>query len=414
MRTRLAVLASLAVLHAQLPPTMFSPWYAEAMRGILQIEPADAVRLEQQLSANPTDFPARLQLMAYHQRADRAANPEDRAKRLNHTFWLVEHHPSSELLHSPVSRFTAADLSPAELRRAAQLWEAAPPTTATLWNAASFYQDLDPQRHLYYLEATAAADPNHPYALRPLAHLYATAVVQGGPSGARAQTALDASRNVWVLGNAAHTLHSFRRAQLAERYFLRAQQIDPTLKRDTILPPIRPAGEQPREDWQARFDEAVPRIRRLTVEAFPQLPTTIAATLGARHCTVPQPTPAGSPRNVIRGDFFSPGQPAWAVLCSVNDATSLLVFRDANDADPHVLNTQLDRLHLQSINDNQVGYSREITAVGRDFIVTHYRSYGGPEPPSIDHQGVDDAFLGKASMTWYFHQGRWRQLQGAD
>ena len=34
-----------------------------------------------------------------------------------------------------------------------------------------------------------------------------------------------------------------------------------------------------------------------------------------------------------------------------------------------------------------IGYSREITAVNRDFIMDHYRAYGGPEPPAIDPSG---------------------------
>jgi hypothetical protein len=32
----------------------------------------------------------------------------------------------------------------------------------------------------------------------------------------------------------------------------------------------------------------------------------------------------------------------------------------------------------------------------------------------IDHNGIDDAFLEKASITWYWYKGRWMQLQGAD
>ena len=44
----------------------------------------------------------------------------------------------------------------------------------------------------------------------------------------------------------------------------------------------------------------------------------------------------------------------------------------------------------------------------------HYRAYGGPVPPPIDHQGIDDAFLEKASVTWYFHECKWLRLQGAD
>jgi hypothetical protein len=33
-------------------------------------------------------------------------------------------------------------------------------------------------------------------------------------------------------------------------------------------------------------------------------------------------------------------------------------------------------------------------------------------PPPIDHDCIDDAFLEKASITWYWHDGDWVQLQG--
>jgi hypothetical protein len=45
--------------------------------------------------------------------------------------------------------------------------------------------------------------------------------------------------------------------------------------------------------------------------------------------------------------------------------------------------------------------------------MSHYRTYGDPEPPPIDHQGIDDAFLAKASVT-YYHEGKWLRLQEAD
>src|SRR5678816_277849 len=97
MGLRFAILPVLAafpaLILAQAPPRMFSPWYADALRDILTLEESDAAGLERRIAANPEDFPARLQLMAYHQRADRAAFPEDRAKRVRHVFWLIEHHP---------------------------------------------------------------------------------------------------------------------------------------------------------------------------------------------------------------------------------------------------------------------------------------------------------------------------------
>jgi hypothetical protein len=107
------------------PPRMFSPGYAESLRGVLEMEESEAAKLEQQLVTSPGDFTARLRLMAYHQRGDRARRPEDRRKRIRHALWLIEHHPDSEILHSHVSRFAPSELPEADYRRALALWNAA-------------------------------------------------------------------------------------------------------------------------------------------------------------------------------------------------------------------------------------------------------------------------------------------------
>jgi len=324
---------------AQAPPRMFSPWYGEALSGILQLEESDVARLEQQLAANPDDFPARLKLMAYHQRADRAGRPEDRAKRARHALWLIEHHPDSELLHSPVSQFAPGELSPADYQRAVALWDAAakarPGDAAVQWNAASFFRGLDSGLHTHYLEATAAADPNHPYALGPLANLYALTILEGGPLASRAQAGLEASKNMWVLSNAAYMFQSqynrmlqmgspnARAAELAERYFLRAQAIDPNLDRKKILPQIdmqaiRAGWEADRkaaEEWRQRAEAEVGRIPRLPVEAFPELPVAVAGVLRARGCRVPQ---------------FTKKQPRYILFFSLTSQRYFLLFHPGN------------------------------------------------------------------------------------
>src|SRR5438067_7026662 len=106
------------------PPPMFSPWYAESLSNILTLEESDVARLERKLASNPDDFPTRLKVMAYYQRADRVGHQEARDKRVQHALWLVQHHPESEILHSPVSRFSKGELTPAEYRRVVALWEA--------------------------------------------------------------------------------------------------------------------------------------------------------------------------------------------------------------------------------------------------------------------------------------------------
>lgn len=417
---------------------MFSRWYVESLGDIQELEANGVETLERRLAANPDDIQARLKLMAYHQRGDRRGRPEDRGKRIQHALWLIEHHPDSELLHSPVSRFAPGELSEADERRAIALWKSAtqaqPANATILWNAASFFNGRNPDLYLQYLEAAAAADPNHPFALRPLAYLYANSILEGGRSAAHSMAALEASGNAWVLGNAANFLQNHynrllqngtpnpRLAELAERYFRRAQTLDPKSDRKAILPQIdlqdlaraEKLRERARREHEAWASEAVGKIRRLPAAAFPDLPPRISEVLRSRNCTVPQPSPVGAPRNVIHGEFFVKGQRAWAVLCSTNNSSSLLVFRGDRDMNPHTIVTREDLGYLLRLENGGVGYSREITAVNREFMIGHYRAYGGAEPPPIHHQGIDDAFLEKASITWYFHAGKWRQLQGAD
>jgi hypothetical protein len=165
----------------------------------------------------------------------------------------------------------------------------------------------------------------------------------------------------------------------------------------------------------ARAADSNRTVRRLRVEDYPKLPSAVAAVLQSRHCTIPQPNKDGPARNVIKGEFFRKGQKGWAVLCSHCGKSSILVFRNNNDSSPDEIAESPDHQFL--INNTWQGgtvYSREISAVGQEFILRHYRAYTGPKPPPIDHNGIDDAFLEKASITWYWHNGKWAQLQGAD
>lgn len=293
----------------------------------------------------------------------------------------------------------------------------------------------NPLQRLRDVEGAVAANSNNASAVRGLAHAYALALLQADPNVVRyAGVALDTSTNVWILGNAAYMLQSQynetlqrgspneRAAMLAERYFLRARTLDPKLERHAILPQIdlrqiaraNETRAQAQRESARRFDEAARHLTRLEPEAFPGLPPEIAGVLRTRHCTVPQPAGATSPRNVVRGEFFESGQESWAVLCSAKGRSTILVFRNAQDAAPHALARREDRNYLQSLDEHSVGYSREIRTVGRDFIVGHDNGYRVAKPPRINHHGIDDAFLEKASEVWYFHAGNWFKLPGSD
>lgn len=78
-----------------------------------------------------------------------------------------------------------------------------------------------------------------------------------------------------------------------------------------------------RDDFR-RADEATLRVKP---RAFPNLPARVSTELERRDCTVPQPYGAArQAQNVISGGFISEGKKDWAVLCSHEKRSVILVF----------------------------------------------------------------------------------------
>jgi hypothetical protein len=164
------------------------------------------------------------------------------------------------------------------------------------------------------------------------------------------------------------------------------------------------------------FKAAERKIIRLPPSAFSMLPAPVVGELQRRGCTVPQEAFSNSkkPNNVVTGHFARPAQIDWAVLCSIKGASSILVFWRGSAENPADLARAEDKGFLQGLGGDKIGFSRGIGPVDSSFILERYRAYGGPKPPPIDHQGIDDAFLGKASGVHYFFNGKWLQLTGSD
>ena len=165
------------------------------------------------------------------------------------------------------------------------------------------------------------------------------------------------------------------------------------------------------DKWQIA-DEATLRLKPA---AFSQLPKNIVLSLQKRSCTVPQTFSDSTPHNVIRGQFARRGQFDWAILCSRNRVSSILVFWNGSTKSVAEIARSDDKDYLQTIDDTaNIGFSRAIDVVGKSYIFAHYREYGGRKPPPIKHQGINDAFVEKASLVHYFYRKRWLKLQGAD
>jgi hypothetical protein len=161
------------------------------------------------------------------------------------------------------------------------------------------------------------------------------------------------------------------------------------------------------------FEAADLKVLRLKPSEFPELPKSLQVELQRRGCTIPQ-VPIKKRNNVIKGEFAKPGQTDWAVLCSIRRVSSLLVFWNGSGSDVSEIRKAPDIGYLQTAGGGKVEYSWGIDPVGEQYIVEHSERYPGPKPPPLDHEGINDAFVGKASVVHYFYKRNWLQLTGAD
>jgi hypothetical protein len=117
---------------------------------------------------------------------------------------------------------------------------------------------------------------------------------------------------------------------------------------------------------------------------------------------------------VICGEFKEKSQTDWAILCSKDRVSSIVIFWGGSEKTITEIEASSDKGWLQGIGNSEIGFSRSITPVGKKFILENYKWYGGPKPPPITHQGINESFVEKASVVHYYYQGKWLQLTGAD
>jgi hypothetical protein len=166
----------------------------------------------------------------------------------------------------------------------------------------------------------------------------------------------------------------------------------------------------PAADWDRADAETV----RLAPGKVDGLPLPIRQGLAQLGCTIPQVFGSGRPGNFVTGRFSSPSQTDVAVLCSRNRMSSILVFAQGSPHPIAEFAEKPDKNFLQDIGNGRIGFSRLLGVAHPQAIRDYYAAYGGPELPPLDHDGVEESFLEKASIVWYSHEGMWLQLTGAD
>ncbi len=147
-------------------------------------------------------------------------------------------------------------------------------------------------------------------------------------------------------------------------------------------------------------------------EQLKWLPSNIVMALKKLGCLIPQGILIHT--NAIEGEFAIIGQKDWVVLCSVKGKSHIHIFWGGPKTCPRVIAEKSDEEYLFRQSGGTWEYNRGLGKVGEKFIMEHYEAYGGPKPPPITHDAIDDRWLEKGSVVHYCHEGRWIELTGAD
>jgi hypothetical protein len=161
-------------------------------------------------------------------------------------------------------------------------------------------------------------------------------------------------------------------------------------------------------------------VHLIPPDSFPDLPKPVRDSLVSRHCQIPMPGAARA--NVIHGAFSAKGAMEWAVLCSVHDTSQILILNARNGVAVDSLNKSGDSRWIQGNGNNTWLFSRMIDVVPSstlnvvpvDTTSEDALYYGAFLPKPIDHDGIDEAFLDKASTTFYFAHGHWISVSSGD
>jgi hypothetical protein len=117
---------------------------------------------------------------------------------------------------------------------------------------------------------------------------------------------------------------------------------------------------------------------------------------------------------MISGHFKNAHQTDWAVLCSVNGVTSLWVFW-GDPSTPIKLAEHKNTVMSQQYDDTgRMGFSWGIFRAAPKQILKAQKFPTSLPASLVKHDGIEDAFMQKASTIRYWNKGKWLELDGSD
>ncbi len=148
-------------------------------------------------------------------------------------------------------------------------------------------------------------------------------------------------------------------------------------------------------------------IHRLPPSSFPELPAPIANLINQRGCLIPQTYEAHRPENVVEASLERSGSRDWALLCSVKNTVSLMVFFASAPERPMILATAPELERLQAHDPGRVlGFNWGIDPASPEQV--HEAQIGlEPRPPAPDHDALADSMLDRRTVYHFYSKGKW-------
>lgn len=154
-------------------------------------------------------------------------------------------------------------------------------------------------------------------------------------------------------------------------------------------------AQEPATDF-ARGEREIVRVAPIY---FLDMPSAIRELLEDRGCTVPQTWGEKWPGNAVRGHFIGASSDDWAVLCSVEGTSSILVISGGSVV--ATLAPSADRDHVAGILPGRAVFERGINRAAASEIKRR-------------HDGIEDWPKSNVSEIHYFNGTKWIVLPGAD
>jgi hypothetical protein len=144
------------------------------------------------------------------------------------------------------------------------------------------------------------------------------------------------------------------------------------------------------------------------------LPELFRDQLRKEGCAIPPNSPTDDiiGAQLIHGSLAHQGQTDWAGLCTTGAGHYIQIYWGGpSQCESRI---EIEAPPLDSATPSEYGINRAIGLAGEAYILEHYRAYGGTRPAKLDHVGINYIYVGKASVVFYCHEGKWLAFTGAD